>query len=311
MYQMTKKEISVKTIAKFLNAKYEGKDFKISKVSSLNKIKNNSLLFYSDIANFQFRIKDIAKYDLKKLEKYENILLITTEDIKKKINVPIISSKNPRLDFQRVIMKFFIKNEFKSEIHKTAIIENNTKIGKNVHIGSNCYIGNDVEIGDNTRIFNNTCIFGKAKIGRNTTILSNASIGTEGYGFSFSDDESFHFPHVGSTIIGDNVWIGSNSNIEKSQIDETIIEDNVKIDALVQIGHNSIIKKSAQLTAGTIICGRAKIGRNCWIAPNSVVDAACEIGDNSFVGTLSLVKTNFPKNSVIVGSPAKLLRKNL
>ena len=311
MYQMTKKEISVKTIAKFLNAKYEGKDFKISKVSSLNEIKNNSLLFYSDIANFQFRINDIAKYNLKKLEKYENILLITTEDIKKKINVPIISSKNPRLDFQRVIMKFFIKNEFKSKIHKTAIIEKNTKIGKNVHIGSNCYIGNDVEIEDNTRIFNNTCIFGKTKIGRNTTILSNASIGTEGYGFSFSDDESLHFPHVGSTIIGDNVWIGSNSNIEKSQIDETIIEDNVKIDALVQIGHNSIIKKSAQLTAGTIICGRAKIGRNCWIAPNSVIDAACEIGDNSFVGTLSLVKTNFPKNSVIVGSPAKLLRKNI
>ena len=70
---MIKKEISVKTIAKFLNAKYEGKDFKISKVSSLNEIKNNSLLFYSDIANFQFRIKDIAKYNLKKLEKYENI----------------------------------------------------------------------------------------------------------------------------------------------------------------------------------------------------------------------------------------------
>ena len=127
MYQIAKKDISVKTIAKFLNAKYEGKDFKISKVSSLNEIKNNSLLFYSDIANFQFRIKDIAKYNLKKLEKYENILLITTEDIKKKINVPIISSKNPRLDFQRVIMKFFIKNEFKSEIHKTAIIENNKK----------------------------------------------------------------------------------------------------------------------------------------------------------------------------------------
>ena len=101
------------------------------------------------------------------------------------------------------------------------------------------------------------------------------------------------------------------ANIEKSQIDETVIEDNVKIDALVQIGHNSIIKKSAQITAGTIICGRAKIGRNCWIAPNSVIDAACEIGDNSFVGTLSLVKTNFPKNSVIVGSPAKLLRKNV
>ena len=308
---MKKNEITVKKIASFLDLKYTGKDFKISNVSSLNKIKNNSLLFYSDISNFQFKIKDNTKYNLKKLQKHKNIVIITTEDIEKKMKIPVIISKNPRLDFQRVVIQFFSDDELKSKIHKTAIIEKNTKIGKNVHVGSNCYIGNNVTIGDNTKIFNNTCIFGKTKIGKNTTILSNSSIGIEGYGFSFSENGSVHFPHIGSIIIGDNVWIGSNSNIEKSQIDETIIEDNVKIDSLVQIGHNSVIKKSAQITAGTIICGRAKIGRNCWIAPNSVIDAACEIGDNSFVGTLSLVKRNFPKNSVIVGSPAKLLRKNV
>ena len=308
---MKKRGISVKKIANFLDAEYTGKEFSISTVSSLNKIKNNSLLFYSDISNFQFKIKDNKKYDLKKLEKYKNIVIITTENVKKKINVPIIISKNPRLDFQRVVIQFFSDDEFKAKIHKTAIIEKGAKIGKKVHIGSNCYIGNNVTIGDNTKIFSNTSIFGKTKIGKNTTVLSNSSIGIEGYGFSFSEDESIHFPHIGSVLIGNNVWIGSNTNIEKSQIDETIIEDNVKIDSLVQIGHNSVIKKSAQITAGTIICGRAKIGKNCWIAPNSVIDAACEIGDNSFVGTLSLVKTSFPKNSVIVGSPAKLLRKNV
>ncbi len=305
------KKVSVKKISKFLDAKFVGRDFYINSVSSLNKIRNNSLLFYSEISNLQFKIKDKKEYDLKKLKKYKNVVLITTEDVKKKINIPVIISKNPRLDFQRTIIQFFSDDEFKTGIHKTAIIEESAKIGKNVYIGSNCYIGNNVTVGDNTKIFNNTCIYGKTKIGRNTTILSNSSIGTEGFGFSFSEKESIHFPHIGSTLIGNNVWIGSNSNIEKSQIDETIIEDNVKIDALVQIGHNSVIKKSAQITAGTIISGRAKIGRNCWIAPNSVVDAACEIGDNSFVGTSSLVNKNFPKNSVIVGSPGRLLRKNV
>ena len=78
---MKKNEISVKKIANFLDLKYTGKDFKISNVSSLNKIKNNSLLFYSDISNFQFKIKDNTKYNLKKLQKHKNIVIITTEDI--------------------------------------------------------------------------------------------------------------------------------------------------------------------------------------------------------------------------------------
>ena len=57
--------------------------------------------------------------------------------------------------------------------------------------------------------------------------------------------------------------------------------------------------------------GKAIVGKNCWISPHCVVDVGCELGDNCFVGTSSLVRKNFPKNSVIVGSPAKLLRKNV
>ena len=99
--------------------------------------------------------------------------------------------------------------------------------------------------------------------------------------------------------------------LPEEMIDKTIIEDHVKIDDLVQIGHNAIIKKFSQIAAGTIISGRVKIGVGCWIAPNVVVDNGNEIGDNCLVGSLSLVKTNFPKNSIIVGSPARLLKKNV
>jgi UDP-3-O-[3-hydroxymyristoyl] glucosamine N-acyltransferase len=307
MYKFQKNKISVKKIANFLHSNYTGKDFNITSISSLNNVKNNSLLFYTDIVNFQFKIKDNTIYDLKKLEKFKNIVLIADRKIKKKINVPIIPSKNPRLDFQRVVMTFFTKNEFKSDIHKTAIVEKNSIIGKNVYIGPHCYVGNDVKIGDNTKILHNTCIYGKTVIGSNSTIKSNTTIGSEG--FSFTGDELFHFPHLGSILIGKNVWIGSNCTIEKSQLDQTIIEDHVKIDDLVHIGHNSKIKKFAQITVGSIIGGRVKIGKGCWVAPNAVIDNGYEIGDNSIVGASSLVRSNFPKNSVIVGSPAKFLRK--
>ena len=309
MYQPRKNKISIKKIAKFLKTSYTGKDFDITSLSSLNNVKNNSLLFYSELANYQFKIKDNVNYDLKKLEKFKNIALITTDEIKNKINIPIISSENPRLDFQRVAMKFFTEDEFSPGIHKTAVVEKSSTIGKDVYIGPHCYIGNNVKIGDKTKILANVCIYGKTQIGSNSVILSNTTIGSEGFSFYFDADEFFHFPHLGSVLIGDNVWIGSNCTVEKSQIDQTIIEDHVKIDDIVHVGHNSIVKKDTQITAGSVISGRAKIGKGCWIAPNSVIDAGCEIGDGCIVGTASLVMSNFPKNSVIVGSPARLLKK--
>lgn len=311
MYKLRKNKISVKKIASFLKSNYTGKDFNVTSFHSLNNVKNNSILFYSDLANFKFKIKDNVNYDLKKLKKFKNIALIATDEIKKKINVPIISSENPRLDFQRVIMEFFTEDEFKPGIHKTVIIEKNSIVGKDVHIGPYCYVGNNVKIGNKTKILSNTSIYGKTEIGSNSVIQSNTTIGSEGFGFSFTENGFFHFPHLGSIMIGENVWIGSNCTIEKSQIDQTIIEDHVTIDDFVHIGHNTIIKKFAQITAGSIICGRAKIGKGCWIAPNSVIDTGCEIGDNCIVGTSSLVRSNFPKNSIIVGSPAKFLRKNV
>ena len=309
MYRPRKNKISVKKIAEFLKTSYTGKDFDVTSLSSLNNVKNNSLLFYSELANFQLKIKDNVNYDLKKLEKFKNIAIITTNEIKNKINIPMISSENPRLDFQRVAMKFFTEDEFSPGIHKTAVVEKSSTIGKDVYIGPHCYIGNNVKIGDKTKILANVCIYGKTQIGSNSVILSNTTIGSEGFSFYFDADEFFHFPHLGSVLIGDNVWIGSNCTVEKSQIDQTIIEDHVKIDDIVHVGHNSIVKKAAQITAGSVISGRAKIGKGCWIAPNSVIDAGCEIGDGCIVGTASLVMSNFPKNSVIAGSPARLLKK--
>ena len=311
MYQKRKNKISVKEIARFLNVNYTGKDFKITSLSSLNNIKNNSVLFYSDLINVKFQIKDNVTYDLKKLEKFPDVLLIATNEIKKKINISVIPSKNPRLDFQRVAMEFFADVEFKPGIHDTAVVEENVIIGKNVFIGANCYIGKNVKIGNNTKILPNTCIFGKTVIGSNCVIKSNTTIGSEGFSFSFTGDGFFHFPHLGTTKIGNHVWIGSNCTIEKSQLEQTIIEDHVKIDDLVQVGHNSIIKKFSQITAGSVVCGRVQIGKGCWIAPNSVISTGCKIGDDCFIGTSSLVRSNFPKNSLIVGSPAKFLKKNV
>jgi len=164
----------------------------------------------------------ITKIPIKKIADFlktdfsgKNIALICDKDTKKLVkNIPIIISKNPRLDFSRIMMKFFVSDEFKPGIHRSTIIEKNSSIGKNVYIGPHCYIGKNVKIGNNVKILSNTSIFGRTKIGDNSIILSNTTIGSEGFGFIFDGKSSFHFPHVGSITIGKDVWIGSNSTIE-------------------------------------------------------------------------------------------------
>ena len=128
MYNLKKKIISVKEISKFLNINYTGKNFKISSISSLNNIKNNSILFYSDIVNTKFQIRDNVEYDLKQLEKFHDIILISSKSVKNKIKTPVLISKNPRLDFQRIVIEFFVEEKIKPGIHKTAVIDDDVKI---------------------------------------------------------------------------------------------------------------------------------------------------------------------------------------
>tara|TARA_Y100000310_G_scaffold345033_1_gene461308 strand:+ start:2300 stop:3232 length:933 start_codon:yes stop_codon:yes gene_type:complete len=309
MYRLKKNHVSVKEIANFLDYDYLNEDFFVEQVSTIDNIKNSSIVFFTNIINPKFNLKDNQTYNLKELEKFKNILLITDQDTLD-ISVPTIISKNPRLDFQRLIMNFFSKDEFTSGIHKTAVIESNVKLGKDVYVGPNCYIGNDVSIGDNSKILSNVSIFGICEIGKNCVISSNSTIGSEGFSFTFDNDHFIHFNHLGKISIGNNVWIGSNCTIERAQIDKTLIEDHVKIDDLVHISHNTTIKKFSQITVGSMILGRAIVGENCWISPNCVIENGYEIGDNSIVGTSSLVRNNFPSNSVIIGTPAKLVRTN-
>ena len=309
MFIKKKIKTSVKKISNFINLKFTGKDFNVSTFSSLNKPEGNSVCFYTDILNANYDLKDNVKYNLNNINKLNNIFVITDKQGSKKITVPHVISKNPRIDFQIVANKFFIRDQYGIGIHKKAIVEKNTKIGKNVYIGANSYVGDGVIIGDGTKILQNVVILGKTTIGKNCRIKPNTTIGGEGFSFAYHDKQHVHFSHTGNVKIGNNVWIGSNTTVEKATIDSTIISDNVKIDDLVHIGHNSFLGEYTQITVGSIIAGRAKTGKKCWVAPNAVIENGCSIGNNCLVGTHSLVRTNFKDNCMVIGSPAKILKK--
>ena len=120
--------------------------------------------------------------------------------------------------------------------------------------------------------------------------------------------------HVGNVIIGNNVDIGSNCTIDRAAIDSTIIEDNVRIDNLVQIAHGVSIGKNTIIAAQSGISGSTRIGENCLLGGQVGLAGHINIGNNVTIAAKSGVTKNIKDNSVIAGFPAidiKLWRKNI
>lgn len=282
-------------IAIFLEKEMVGDNIEVSTFSSLSNLQDNSVVFAKKYS------KDYADA----LSKAQKVLAIVCEDYRDKITVPHIISPNPRLDYLRVISEFFVEKVIPAGIHSSATIEEGANIGKNVSIGAHCYIGPKVTIGDNTSILPNTSIFGKVTIGMGCYIKPGVVIGGPGFGFEYDENNiPIHFPHTGEVIIGDNVYIGANSTVDRAAIDATIIEDNVKIDNLVHVAHNCIIRRNTLLTAGTILSGGVIIGEKSWLSPNSTVHQKVKIGNNCTIGMGAVVLRKVKDETTVFGNPA-------
>ena len=190
-------------------------------------------------------------------------------------------------------------------------ISNNCQIGKNVSIGSNCSISNDVFIGDNVKIFNNVVVEANSIIGKDSIIESGAVIGSNGFGTVKDNKTNLNFPHIGKAIIGRDVWIGSNASIDRGSIGDTYIGDNTKIDNLVQIAHNVRIGKSCLIAAGTAIAGTTIIGDFVSIGGQVGIIGHLNIGDNCLIGAKSLVTKSFSKGLFVSGNPAKIHKQRV
>ena len=212
-------------------------------------------------------------------------------------------SDNPRLDFIHILSFLessvgFSTYEFPSEIHPTV------KLGHNVVIEDGCYIAEDVIIEHNVVIHSGT------RIGKRSRIRSCSSIGGDGFGFErLKNGEPLRFPHLGAVIIGNDVEVGSCTTLARGTLSDTIIEDFVKIDNLVHIAHNCLIKKGAFIIACAEISGGVTIGENAWIAPNSCTNQKISVGDNSMVGLGAVVTKNVASDVTVAGNPARLLAK--
>lgn len=192
-------------------------------------------------------------------------------------------------------------------VHPSAIIGAGSVIGDNVTIGANSVIGPGVEIGARCDISSNVTIEA-TQMGRDCVIKAGAVIGGRGFGIDKDESGTLNLPHFGRVIMGDNVQVGANSCVDRGQIGDTKLGNDVKLDNLVQIAHNVEIGDGSRLAAQTGISGSCKIGRNVMMGGSVGMADHINIGDGAQIAARAGIMHDVPAGEFWGGTPAQPMR---
>ena len=185
-------------------------------------------------------------------------------------------------------------------IGANVVILENTIIGKNVIIGSGSVIESNCSIGENTNLESNVTVKHHVQIGANCHLFSGCVIGNDGFGYaeeSNADGQKnwMKIPQIGRVIIHDHVDIGANTTIDRGAIDDTVIEEGVKLDNLIQIAHNCIIGAHTVIAGCTGIAGSAIIGKHCKIGGAAMILGHLSIADHVTISPGSMIMRSINK----------------
>ena len=238
----------------------------------------------------------------------------------------VLVSTDPAFDFARVLQIFFPPYSPPREVHPTAIIAPDACVGENTSIGAYCVIGAGTMIGRNGVIHPHVTIYPGVRIGddftchshvsiregvtigNRVTLLNGAVIGADGFGFIEHAGELIKVPQVGSVIIEDDVEIGANTTVDRATMGATIIGRGVKLDNLIQVGHNSEIGTSTRMAAQSGLAGSVKIGKWCQFGGQSGCADHLQVGDRARVIAQAGVHNDLPDDALVGGAPAIDLR---
>ncbi|MDO9366538.1 MAG: UDP-3-O-(3-hydroxymyristoyl)glucosamine N-acyltransferase [Methylotenera sp.] len=169
------------------------------------------------------------------------------------------------------------------------VIGENVALGENVVIGCGCIIENDVTIASHTRLEPNVTVKHHCEIGEHCHIFSGAVIGSDGFGYAEEAGHWLKIPQVGRAILHAHVDVGANTTIDRGALDDTIIEEGVKLDNLIQIGHNCVIGAHTVIAGCVGVAGSARIGKHCKIGGAAMVLGHLQIADHVTISPGSMI----------------------
>ncbi|MGQ0579362.1 MAG: UDP-3-O-(3-hydroxymyristoyl)glucosamine N-acyltransferase [Betaproteobacteria bacterium] len=170
-----------------------------------------------------------------------------------------------------------------------AVIEQGAQIGDGAVISANCFVGIGARIGKHTRLHANATVYHDCVIGDRVIIHSGAVIGADGFGMAMDEGRWLKIPQIGRVIIGDDVEVGANTAIDRGALDDTVIEEGVKLDNQIQIGHNCRIGAHTAVAGCVGIAGSTRIGSYCQLGGSAMISGHLTIADRVIISGGTLV----------------------
>jgi len=315
-------EFNAATIAGFLKGEIEGNPE--IKVNTIAKIEEGHAGALSFLAN--------PKYEHYIYTTKSSIVLVNRSFVPSaRIDATLIRVENAYEAFASLLRLVDQARPRKKGIHQSAVIEPTAKIGTDVYIGPFAYIGENCVIGDGCALYPHVYIGDNTKIGKDSILNSGVKIyhecivgegciihagtviGSDGFGFApQSENEYVKIPQLGNVILEDHVEIGANVTIDRATMGSTIIRKGVKLDNLIQVGHNVEIGENTVMAAQTGISGSTKVGKNCMFGGQVGLAGHIKIANGTKIGAQAGILGEIKEeNTAIIGSPAIDLKQFL
>lgn len=233
--------------------------------------------------------------------------VILSEEDADSCGLPALVSQNPYVAYARVAALFAPSPTRPRGIHPTAYVSSQARVAEDawigphctieetaviesgVFVGPNCVVGEGAILGAGTRLTANVTVCQGAYLGRRVLVHPGAVIGSDGFGLANDKGHWVKVPQLGGVRIGDDVEIGANTTIDRGALEDTVIEEGVKLDNQIQIAHNVRIGAHTAIAGCVGISGSVHIGRHCTISGGVGIAGHLEIADHVHITGMSLV----------------------
>ncbi len=242
-----------------------------------------------------------------------------------RLNTGVIQVADPTRAFSRVVLEYTPPpRDFEAGIHPSAvisetavfdagkvrigphvIIEDGVRLGNGTEIGAGTFIGEGAVVGKGCRFAPNVTVCGCCKVGDNVILHGGVVLGADGFGFEMVDGCREKVMHIGTVQIDNDVEIGANSTVDRARFGRTWIKEGVKIDNLVQIGHNCVIGEHTVIAAQTGIGGSTILEPRVTCGARVGMAGHLRLGHDIFIAGHSGVTSNLKPKDTYLGFPAK------
>ena len=275
-------EFTAGMIAAYLGGEVEGDADAV--VSTFAKIEEGRPGALSFLAN--------PKYEHYLYDTQSSVVIVDREfEARDTVRATLVRVTDAYASFAKLLELYAAHKPRKKGISDRAEIAGDATLGSDCYVGAFAVVEAGARIGDNVCIYPNVYIGDGVTVGDNTTIYAGVKIYAK-------------IPQIGNVVVEDNVEIGANTCIDRATMGSTVIRRGVKLDNLIQVGHNVVVGEHTVCASQVGIAGTSKIGRHCMLGGQVGIAGHLTIGDNVQLGSKSGISNNIPEGTVYFGYPA-------